>query len=236
MDLAGEGRLAFQVVPAGRPHREDERQAGPLLPQRAEVVHLETEPGPVEEVGAQGGVADEDGGLRLLHHQAEVGRAGVVVGLYAVPLGEQQLGEPDRGARGRTEGDPGAVELVQRDLRDDHAGHHRAVAADGDVGEGDEVVGVAQELDQGDGADVEVAAHEPLAELLRGVLGELEVEERAGSREPPVEGQAVQELDVADARPGARIVHIARLDPVGYGAGTDPTPERPSGRSNIRVT
>ena len=57
-----------------------------------------------------------------------------------------------------------------------------------------------------------------LAELLRGVLGQLEVEQRAGSGEPPVEGQAVQELDVADAGPdrgrrsarmrAAQIVHI----------------------------
>ena len=104
------------------------------------------------QVGAQRGVADEDGRVRLLHHQAEVGRAGVVVGPYAVPLGQQQLRQPYGRAGGGAEGDPGAVELVQRDLRDDHAGHHRAVAADGDVGEGDEVVGVAQELDEGDRA------------------------------------------------------------------------------------
>src|SRR3954451_14292828 len=103
-------------------------------------------------------------------------------------------------------------------MRDDHAGRHRAVAADRDVGEGDQVVRALEELDEGDGPDVEVSLHQLLAELLRGVLRELEVEERARSREPPVQGQAVQELDVADARPGARIVHIARLDPMRYGA------------------
>jgi hypothetical protein len=120
------------------------------------------------------------------------------------------------------EGDAGAVQLVERDLRDDHARHHRAVASDSDVGEGDQVVGVLEELDQGDRTDVEIPLHQLLAELLRGVLGELEVEERARSREPPVEGQAVQELDVADARPGARIVHIVRLALMAYAPERDP--------------
>ncbi len=247
MHPAGEDRLALQVVAARRPDREDERQTRPLLPQGAQVVHLQAEAGPVDHVRAQGRVADEDGGLGLPHHQAEVGRAGVVVRLDAVALGEEQLGEADGGAGGRPEGDAGAVEPVQGDLRDDHAGHDRAVAADGDVGEGDQVVGVLEELDQGDRTDVEIALHQLLAELLRSVLGELEVEERARSGEPPVQGQAVQELDVADARPGARSVHIVRLALTAYGPARDPrrrratgghAPSPPVGRgcSNIRVT
>lgn len=172
--------------------------------------------------GPERGVADEDGRLRLLHHHAEVRRARVVVGLHPVLLGEQQLGEAHRRAGGRTERHPGPVQLPERPLGDDHARHDGAVAAHGDVGEGDEVLGVPEVLDEGDGADVEVTPDEALAELLRGVLRELEIEERSGPRQAPVKGQAVQELDVSDAGPAARvgagcvvgcIVHIARLDP-----------------------
>ncbi len=230
MHLAGELRLALRVLLARRPDREDERQARPLLPQRAQVVHGQAVARAVDHVRAQRRVADEDGRVGLLHHQAQVGRAGVVVGPDPEALGEQELGEADGGARGGAEGDAGAVQLLQRHLRDDHAGHHRAVAADGDVGEGDEIVGVLEEFDQGDGTDVEVALHQLLAELLRGVLRELEVEERACSREPPVQGQAVQELDVADARPGARIVHIARLALPRFPSVADPR-RQPNGGS-----
>lgn len=158
------------------------------------------------QVGAQRGVTDEDGGVRLLHHQAEVGRAGVVVGGDTEPLGEQQLRQPYGGARGRAERHPGPVEVLQGPLRHDHARHDGSVAADRDVGEGDQVVGVAQELHEGDGADVQIAPDQLLAELLRGVLRELQVEQGSGPREPPVEGKAVQELDVADARPAATVV------------------------------
>lgn len=108
------------------------------------------------QVGAQRGVADQHGGVRLLHHQAQVGRAGVVVGPDAVALGQQQLRQPHRGAGGRAEGHPGPVELLQRELGDDHAGHDGPVAADRDVGEGHQVVGVAQVLHEGDRADVEL--------------------------------------------------------------------------------
>lgn len=169
---------------------------------------------------AQGGVADQYGGLGLVHHQREVRRAAVVVGRDAVALGEQQLGEPDRRTAGGAQGDPLAVEPVQRQLADDHARHDRAVAADGDVGESDQLVGVAQILHEGDRADVQVAVDQLGAELLRGVLGQLQVEQGTGSGETPVEGDAVQELDVAD--PGAgeagvavthRGVHIADATP-----------------------
>lgn len=236
MDLADGLLLLGEVLLAGGPDGEDEGQARPLLPHLAEVVDLEAEAWGVVEAGAQGGVADEDGGVGLLHHRAEVGRAGVVVRGDAVPLGEQQFGEADRGAGGRAEGDPAAVELFQRELGDDHAGHDGPVAADRDVGEGDQAVGVLEELDQGDRADVEVAPDELLGELLGGVLGQLQVEQGPGAGESPVEGDAVEELDVADpgpAGPGgrvavrsragvgrevvgcvsARIVHLVRLAP-----------------------
>lgn len=158
------------------------------------------------QVGAQRGVADEDGRVRLLHHHAQVGRAGVVVGAHAVPLGEQQAREAYGGAGGRAQGDPCPVQVLQGPLRDDHAGHDGAVAADRDVGEGDQVVGVAQELDERDGGDVQLAPHQLLAELLGGVLRQLQVEQGSGPCQPPVEGKAVEELDVADARAGATVV------------------------------
>ncbi|GAA3056715.1 hypothetical protein GCM10020000_44020 [Streptomyces olivoverticillatus] len=53
------------------------------------------------------------------------------------------------------------------------------------------------------GGDVEVAPDELLAELLRAVLGQIQVEQRARPGEAPVDGQAVEELDVADARAAA---------------------------------
>jgi hypothetical protein len=167
-------------------------------------VHFEPEPRRVVQRGPQRGVADEDAGLGLAHHQGEIGRAAVVVGLDAVLLGEQQLREPHRGARGGAEGDPLAVQGLQRGLGDDHAGHHGTVAADRDVGQGDEFVRVPEELHQRDRRDVEIPVDEPGAEPLRGVLEELQVEQGAGAGEAPVEGQAVEELDVADARPAAR--------------------------------
>lgn len=158
------------------------------------------------QVGAQRGVADQHGGVRLLHHQAQVGRAGVVVGPDAVALGQQELCQPHRGAGGRAEGHPGPVELLQRELGDDHAGHDGPVAADRDVGEGHQVVGVAQVLHKGDRADVQLPLDQLLAEPLRGVLGELQVEQGSRPRQAPVQREAVQELDVADAGPAATVV------------------------------
>lgn len=156
MDLLHVVGVGGQIVLARRPDREDERQPRPLLPHLAQVVDLQSEPGGVVQVRAERGVADEDGRVGLLHHQAEVRRAGVVVGGDAVALGEQQLGQPHGGARGRAQGHPGPVQLLQRELGHDHARHDRPVAADGDVGEGDQLVGVLQELDQGHGTDVEI--------------------------------------------------------------------------------
>ena len=72
------------------------------------------------------------------------------------------------------------------------------VAADRDVGQRDELVGVLEVLHEGDRADVEITLDELGAELLRGVLGELQVQQGAGPGQAPVQGDAVQELDVAD--------------------------------------
>lgn len=180
------------------------------------------------ERGAQRGVADQHGRVGLLHHHPQVGRAGEVVGPDPVLLGKQQLGEAYRRTGGRAQSDAGSIELLQRDLRNDHAGHHGTVAADREVGEGDELVGVAEELHEGDRGDVELARDEALTELFGGVLGQLQVQQRAGSGQPPVERQAVQELDVADAGPAAIDVHIARLAP----GSTSAFPRV----SNVRVT
>lgn len=117
---------------------------------------LQPQAGRVVQVRPQRGITDEDGRVGLLHHQAEVRRAGVVVGGDAEALGEQQLSKPHGGARRRAESYPGPVQLLQGELGHDHARHDGAVAADGDVGQCDQVVGVAQVLDQGDGTDVEV--------------------------------------------------------------------------------
>ncbi|CAM5609567.1 hypothetical protein SCALM49S_00038 [Streptomyces californicus] len=71
---------------------------------------------------------------------------------------------------------------------------------------GHQVVGVAQVLHEGDRTDVQVPPDELLAEALRGVLGELQVEQGSRARQAPVERQAVQELDVADAGPAATVL------------------------------
>ncbi len=86
--------------------------------------------------------------------------------------------------------------MLQRRLGDDHAGHHRAVAAHGDVGEGDEFVRVPQIFDEGDGADVEFPGDQAFAQLLGGVLGEFQIQQGAGPRQAPVQGETVQKLNV----------------------------------------
>ncbi len=192
-------RLALQEVPAGGPHREDEGEAGPLLPHVAQVVHLQAEARGLVQRGAQRGVADQHRRVGLAHHQRQVRRAGVVVRLDAVLLGQQQLGQPHRRPAGGAEGDPAAVQLVQRHLADDHAGQHRAVAADGDVRHDHQLVGVAQVLDAGDRGDVELSGDQGVAQPLGGVLGQVQVEEGPGPGQAPVDRQAVQELDVPHA-------------------------------------
>jgi hypothetical protein len=164
-------------------------------------VPVQAEAGPVVHGRPQRGIADQHGGVGLLHHQREVGRAGVVVGLDPVLLGEQQLRQTDGRTAGGAEGDPAAVQLVQRHLADDHAGQHRAVAAHGDVRQDDQLVGVTEVLDAGDRRDVEVAVDQRVAQPLRGVLGEVQVEEGPGTGQPPVDGYAVEELDVSHPGP-----------------------------------
>ena len=71
--------------------------------------------GRVVQVGAQRRVADQHGGVRLLHHQAEVGRAGVVVGLRprtarpaAAGPGVRRCARWSRGRPGRRRAGPAA--------------------------------------------------------------------------------------------------------------------------------
>jgi hypothetical protein len=59
---------------------------------------------------------------------------------------------------------------------------------------------VPEVLDERDGPDVEVAGHQGVVQPVGGVLGQLDVEQRAGLDQPPVEREAVEELDVAHSR------------------------------------
>ena len=84
------------------------------------------------------------------------------------------------------------------------AGHQvdrkdRPVAADGQVGQQNQLVGVAQVLDKADGPEVDLARDQHVVQLVRGVLDQLDVGQRAGADQAPVERQAVEELDVTDA-------------------------------------
>lgn len=192
---------AVGEVAAGGPDGEDEGETGPLLPHRAEVVHGQALVGSLSQVGPQRRVADQHGGVGLGEHRVQVGRAAEVLRPHPLALLQQQPGQPHRRPAGGAEGDPAAVQVGQRDLADDHAGHHRSVAADRDVGQDQQLVRVPQVLDAGDRADVEGAADQLVAELLRSVLGEVEIEQIARPGQPPVEGYAVQELNVSDPRP-----------------------------------
>ena len=68
-------------------------------------------------------------------------------------------------------------------------------------GQEQQLVRVSQVLQQGDRADVEISPNERVVEPIRRVLGQLDVEQRARTHQSPVDRQAIQELDVSDARP-----------------------------------
>ncbi|GAA1399798.1 hypothetical protein GCM10009639_39980 [Kitasatospora putterlickiae] len=188
-------------VAADGPDGEDERQPGPLLPHLAQVVHGEALLGRLPQVGAQRRVADQHGRVGLGEHRVQVGRAAEVLRPHPFALLQQQPGEPDGGAAGGAERDPPAVQLGQRQFADDHAGHHRAVAAHGDVREHQQFVRVPQVLHTGDRADVQGSADQLIAQLLRRVLGEVQIEQIAGPGQSPVEGYAVEELNMPDPGP-----------------------------------
>ena len=92
--------------------------------------------------------------------------------------------------------------------RDDHR-LHRAVAAHREVGEEEQLVGVAQVLHQRDRPDVEVTGDQGGVEPVRGVLVQVDVEQGTRAHQPPVQRQAVEELDVA--HPGTANSHPAIL-------------------------
>jgi hypothetical protein len=169
--------VALQIVAAHGPDRHDERQARPLLPQLAEVVHLQAGLRQAPQIRAQPQVADDDGGVRLAHHPLQVGLARVVVGPHSEALAEQQPREPYGRTGSGTQRDLRPVELVERDAGDDLARHHRAVAADGDIRKGDESVRIPEEFDESDRADIEIAVHQLVAELFRGVPCEVQIEQ-----------------------------------------------------------
>ncbi len=213
-------------------------------------MHLQPQPRGLVQRGPQRGVADQHRGVGLLHHQREVRRTGEVVGLHPVLLGEQQLGQPDGGPAGRAEGDPAAVQLLQRHLADDQAGQHRAVAADRDVRHDHQLIRVAEVLHAGDRGDVELSGDQGVAQPFGGVLGQVQIKEGPGPGQAPVDRQAVQELDVP--HPGAdgaavraavrcgvtlgRSVHIQHSSPV-YPVRCPrvPAPDRPWPGGNLRA-
>jgi hypothetical protein len=136
--------------------------------------------------GAQRYVADHHRGVGLDQHLAQIGRAAEVLGGDAVPVGQQHLGQQHPGPGGRPEGDPPAVEPSWV-----HGGHqvdrqHRSVATDREVGQEQQLIGVAQVLHQGDGSDVEFARGQGGVELIRGVLVQVHSEQGAGAHQPPV--------------------------------------------------
>src|SRR5207253_2953754 len=60
---------------------------------------------------------------------------------------------------------------------------------------------VPQVLDHADGCDVEITGHQPIAEPIRGVAPQIDVEQGTRVDQPPIDRQAVQELNVTDSRP-----------------------------------
>jgi hypothetical protein len=79
---------------------------------------------------------------------------------------------------------------------------------------------VLEVFHEGDRPDVQVAPDQLGAELLRSVLGQLQVEQGTRPGEAPIKGDAVQELDVPDSGAGGsaggirrRFIHIRRLVP-----------------------
>ena len=117
---------------------------------------------------------------------------------------QQHLGQQHAGTRGGAERDPAPSSSVGGTGGDQVDREDRTVAADGEVGQQEQFVRVAQVLHQRDGADVEVAGDEGGVEPVRGVLVQVDAEQRARAHEPPVDRQAVQELDVSD--PGPRLL------------------------------
>jgi hypothetical protein len=87
-------------------------------------------------------------------------------------------------------------------LADEVHRQHRSVAADRQVRQQQEVLGVPEVLDQADRSQIQLAGEQRVVQSVRRVLAQIEIQQRAGAHEAPVERQAVEELDVPDPRPG----------------------------------
>ena len=103
---------------------------------------------------------------------------------------QQQLGQQDTGARGRAQRD--AADLLERHRADHADRQHRAVGSDRQIGQHQQFVGMAQVLDEADGADVEVTGDERVVQPVRRVFGQHDVEQRPAAHQAPVERQAVR--------------------------------------------
>ena len=207
MHVLDQARVLAGEVPPGRPDGEHHGQPGPVPPGLAQVGDGQAAARRLVE-RTQRGVPDQDGGIRLQQHLRQFGRAGEVLRCHAVPLGEQHLREQHAGPRSGAERDRPAVQLGERPGGDQVHGEHRTVAAHREVRQQQQVVGVPQVLHQRDRADVEVTVDQCGVEPVGGVLAQVDVDQGAGTHQPPVDRQAVEELDVPD--PGA--VHRPRHD------------------------
>jgi hypothetical protein len=85
-----------------------------------------------------------------------------------------------------------------------------AVAADRQVGQEQQVPGVAQVLDQRDRTDVQVAIEQGGRQPIGRVLVQVDPEQGARAHQAPVDRQAVEELDVTDPGTAQRLVRFAR--------------------------
>jgi hypothetical protein len=114
-----------------------------------------------------------------------------------VPVGQQHAGEQCPGAGGGAQRDRAAVQLGERPGRHQDHRLHRAVAADGEVGQEQQVVGMTQVLEERNGPDVQIARDECGVEPVGRVLVQVDVQQGTRAHQSPVDRQAVEELDVA---------------------------------------
>ena len=133
---------------------------------------------------------------------------------------EPHAGEQDGGPRSGAERDPTLTQRRKRHLRDEIDRQYWPVGPHGQIGQEQQLVRVSQVLQQRNRPDVEISPNERVVEPIRRVFGQLDVEQRARAHQSPVDRQAIQELDVSDARP--RGCHRSGRLIAGSGPGSGP--------------
>src|SRR5947209_5478410 len=198
--LEVEGEVGDVHLGAHRPDGEDEGQAGQRVPLGREVDDVI--PAAVE---PQGGIADDEGRVRLAQHAFGIGPLVQVLGIEPPALPHQDADE----------GGGGPAVLVERhaaDVRDrtarhqDHAAHllQRAHAHVGEHAE----VGDALYLDGGDEADVEIPLSEQPRHQGRRVVARREQVRVVALQKTPRQRLAVQEVDDADSQLGQGLPYL----------------------------